>query len=157
VREKLLKIYLNDHLAAVTALAQAAGRSASSNRGTELESVLHRVANHLDDCKRDLESAIHAVGGKQDRLKLGAAWMAEKAGRLKLNGQLTGYSDLSRLIEIEWLSAGIHAQASMWRSLEEAGDERLASIDFADRIAASTEIASELERHRGDAARRALG
>ena len=43
------------------------------------------------------------LGFGADRAKNIAFWAAEKAGRLKLNGQLTGYSPLSRLIELEGL------------------------------------------------------
>ena len=39
--------------------------------------------------------------GVGSRAKDGAAWVAEKLGRLKTNGQLTGYSPLSRLVELE--------------------------------------------------------
>ena len=48
-------------------------------------------------------------------------------GRLKLNGQLTGSSPLSRLIEIEGLLAGINGKLSLWCALLEiaAGEPRL--------------------------------
>ena len=36
-----------------------------------------------------------------------AGWVAEKAGRLKLNGSLLTYSPLSRLVELEGLSLGV--------------------------------------------------
>jgi hypothetical protein len=42
-----------------------------------------------------------------DKVKNIAAWGIEKVGRLKLNGQLTGYSPLSRVVELEGLLAGI--------------------------------------------------
>ena len=43
----------------------------------------------------------------------------ELAGRLKLNGQLTGYSPLSRLVELEGLITGISGKISLWRALLE--------------------------------------
>ena len=59
------------------------------------------------------------LGFGADRAKNIAFWAAEKAGRLKLNGQLTGYSPLSRLTELEGLIAGINGKLSLWRSLLE--------------------------------------
>ncbi len=44
---------------------------------------------------------------KRDHLKVLAGWVAEKLGRLKPNGQLLGYSPLSRLVELEALALGI--------------------------------------------------
>ncbi len=58
-----------------------------------------------------------ALGIAKNRAKDAGAWVLEKLGRLKLNGQLTGYSDLSRLVELEGLSLGVEGKLSMWRSL----------------------------------------
>ena len=44
-------------------------------------------------------------------------WTGEKLGRLKLNGQLLGYSPLSRLIELEGLMLGIAGKLAMWIAL----------------------------------------
>ena len=43
------------------------------------------------------------LGFGADKLKNVAAWGLEKVGRLKLNGELTGYSPLSRMVELEGL------------------------------------------------------
>ena len=59
------------------------------------------------------------LGFGADRAKNLVLWAAEKAGRLKPNGQLTGYSPLSRLIELEGLVAGINGKLSLWRALLE--------------------------------------
>jgi hypothetical protein len=55
------------------------------------------------------------LGFKPDRVKILGAWTGEKVGRLKLNGQLKGYSPLSRVEELEALIAGINAKLSLWR------------------------------------------
>ena len=52
-----------------------------------------------------------ALGVGPDRFKVAGAWAGEKAGRLKLNGHLTGYSPQSRVIEFEGLVVGRHRQA----------------------------------------------
>src|SRR5215207_10817777 len=65
-------------------------------------------------------------------VKSGSAWGLEKAGRLKLNGQLRGYSPLSRLIELEALHAGVSAKRSLWQVLQAAfpEDPRLRGVDL---------------------------
>ena len=62
------------------------------------------------------------LGFGADRAKNLAFWAAEKAGRLKLNGQLTGYSPLSRHVELEGLLTGVNGKLSMWRTLREVVD-----------------------------------
>lgn len=59
----------------------------------------------------------------KNRVKDAGAWLVEKAGRLKLNGQLTGYSDLSRVLELEGLGLGVEGKLSMWRSLQLVKDK----------------------------------
>ena len=44
------------------------------------------------------------------RGSLRGAWTAEELERLKLNGQLAGYSPLSRLVELEGLAVGIEGK-----------------------------------------------
>jgi hypothetical protein len=44
-------------------------------------------------------------------------WALEKVGRLKLNGQLTGYSPLSRVVELEGLMTGITGKIGLWGAL----------------------------------------
>jgi hypothetical protein len=58
------------------------------------------------------------LGFGADRPKNLVFWVAEKAGRLKPNGQLTGYSPLSRMIEIEGLITGVNGKRSLWLTLE---------------------------------------
>jgi hypothetical protein len=57
------------------------------------------------------------LGVEPDRLKMTAAWVGEKAGRLKLNGHLTGYSPQSRVIELEGLVIGVTGKRCLWRAL----------------------------------------
>jgi hypothetical protein len=57
-------------------------------------------------------------------VKVASGWVGEKLGRLKLNGQLTGYSPLSRLVELDGLSLTIEARRLMWEALLEAQAER---------------------------------
>ncbi len=119
---KLLRIYLQDHLAAATGGAELARRVRGANEGTPYGEQLAKLADDLEADRRTLESIMDDLGFGADRAKNIGFWVAEKAGRLKLNGQLTGYSPLSRMIELEGLIAGVGGKLSLWRTLREIAD-----------------------------------
>lgn len=156
--DKLLGIYLNDHLAGSIAGFDLARRALNSNKGTPYESFLRDLVTAIDDDKRELEALMETLGIPQDRFKQVAAWAAEKAGRLKLNGQLTGYSPLSRLVELEGLFLGVTGKRSLWRTLKQVADHdsRLAVTDFDKLITRAEEQRSGIEEHRLRAATEAL-
>ena len=77
-------------------------------------------------------------------------------GRMKLNGRLIRYSDLSRVYEIESLISLIGLKKSLWRALHENYAEALRSADLEELIAKATRQLDELEPHRLAAARIAL-
>jgi hypothetical protein len=115
---KLLPIYLNDHLAGATAGAALARRAAGANRGdASYHLPLSQVADEIQDDRQALLSIMSRLGARTDRPKLFAAWAAEKAGRLKLNGHMLSYSPLSRLEELEMLALGITGKRALWRTL----------------------------------------
>jgi hypothetical protein len=156
--DKYLHIYLNDHLAGATAGVELARRAASNNEGTEFGGFLETIATEIDEDRVSLEEIMDAVGGTKDHIKQGAAWFAEKLGRLKLNGQLLGYSELSRLIEIEGLSAGVEAKLCLWNSLQQlaAEDDRLDGALLENLIRRGRSQRKRLEEKRLEAADIAL-
>lgn len=115
--ERLLKIYLNDHLAGSTGGLELARRCQSNNKGTELGDLLAGIITEIEDDRKTLEAIMDHLKVPKDPAKQAIVWAAEKVGRLKLNGQITGYSDLSRVLELEALSLGIAGKASLWRAL----------------------------------------
>jgi hypothetical protein len=119
MNEKNLRIYLQDHLAGSTAGLELARRTRGANEGTEYGPPLAKIADEIDADRRHLYGIIDDLGFGGDRLKIIAAWGLEKVGRLKLNGQLTGYSPLSRLVELEGLLTGITGKKGLWVALLE--------------------------------------
>lgn len=156
--DKLLSIYLNDHCAGSTAGLELARRCLKNNEGTAYEPFLRDLATSIEEDKRELEGLMETLGIAIDKMKQVAAWATERAGRLKLNGQITGYSPLSRLIELEGLLLGVTGKRSLWRSLREIADHdpRLAVTDFDKLIARADEQIDGLEEHRLRAATDAL-
>jgi hypothetical protein len=127
MNEKLLRVYLQDHLAGSTVGVELARRTRGANEGTEYGPPLAQVADEIEADRRQLQGIMEGLGFGGDRLKNIAAWGMEKAGRLKLNGQLTGYSPLSRVVELEGLLTGITGKRALWVALLEVapGEPRL--------------------------------
>lgn len=113
----LLAIYLNDHLAGATAGLELAQRAAASNRGSGYGRFLDELADEIRTDRESLLEVMRSLDIGVDRIKVSAAWAAEKLGRLKLNGRLLGYSPLSRLVELEALALGVTGKLAMWRAL----------------------------------------
>jgi hypothetical protein len=158
VDHKLLAIYLNDHLAGASGGRELAARAAGSNKGTEYEDFLQQLLEEIEDDRAELVEIMERLDIGEDRLKQVAAWAAEKAGRLKLNGSLTSYSPLSRLVELEGLALGVSGKQSMWKVLHEIadGEPALAETDLTRLIERAQHQLDGLEEHRIRAARAAL-
>lgn len=154
----LLAIYLRDHHAGATAAIEVARRSARSNRRTELGAFLERFVGELEEDRLSLERMMGELGVRPSRAKDAGAFVAAKAGRLKLNGRLREYSPLSRVLELEGLVIGVTGKLALWRTLAELGrlDETWTRVldDLHERGEAQR---AELERHRAAAARTAFG
>ncbi len=57
------------------------------------------------------------LGIHRSRAKNAAAWLAERASRLKPNGRLRGEPSMQRLHELETLSLGIAGKLALWQAL----------------------------------------
>lgn len=137
--ERRLAIYLNDHLAGATAGVEVARRVASSNRAEPaFGSVLAEVRDEIEADRATLENLMEELEVGRSRVKPAAAWVGEKLGRLKPNGQVTGYSPLSRLFELEILCIGITGKIRLWEALEETLGTTVQGFDFG-RLAARAE------------------
>jgi hypothetical protein len=153
-----LDIYLNDHLAGSMIGAELSRRALGENRGTSFGEFLSWLHGEIAADRRTLEAVMARLGVDRSDLKPAAAWVLEKVGRLKLNGQVRGYSPLSRLLELEALEAGVAGKRSLWEVLAVVfdDDERLKEFDFAALVARAERQLSEIAEHRRGAAREAL-
>jgi len=115
----LLAIYLQDHLAAATFGVELARRARAENAGTELGELLDRLAGEIERERDELAALMDRLDVKPDPLKSAAGWAAEKLGRLKRNGHLVSYSPLSRVLELEWLIAGVSGKLALWQALRD--------------------------------------
>jgi hypothetical protein len=157
--DKYLAIYLNDHLAGAVLGVQLARRLAGSNRGSAYGEVLERLSQEINEDRRALQDLMKRLGVRGDPVKIVGSLIAERLGRFKLNGQLRGYSPLSRLEELEFLALGVTGKLALWRSLRETrpDDPRLRGIDFDELVKRASSQRGRLERLRIKAAEEALG
>jgi hypothetical protein len=127
-----LATYLNDHLGGSATGRELGRRALKSNRGNEYGLVLEDVVRQIEEDVESLLELMRRLEVKPDRVKEALGWAGEKVGRLKLNGQLLGYSPLSRLIELEALMLGVSGKLALWQALRAvlADDPRIDGIDL---------------------------
>jgi hypothetical protein len=145
----LLAIYLQDHFAAATVGLELVKRAEGANRASDFGPPLAALRNEIAADREALADVMDRLDVGRDRLKDCVAWGAEKAGRLKLNGQLRGYSPLSRVVELEGLAMAIPGKRRLWDTLAQLPDDgRLAGVDLAElSMRADAQQARVLELH----------
>ena len=153
-----LDVYLNDHLAGAMVGAELSRRAAENNRGTSLGDFLEELHREIVEDRQTLQRVMTELGVEQSALKPAAGWVLEKAGRLKLNGQIRGYSPLSRLVELEGLETGVSGKRALWQALSSVfhGDPRLAQFNLVGLIARAEEQLQGIGEQRVAAAPDAL-
>jgi hypothetical protein len=146
--QDLLGVYLNDHLAGATVGLELVRRmAASAEPGSETATVVKRLVSEITADRSALITMMAAVGVKIRGYKVFAAWVGEKAGRLKLNGHLLSRSPLSDLEETEMLRLGVEGKAAGWRTLRVVAerDRRLDTGQLDELLARATRQSDALE------------
>jgi hypothetical protein len=154
---RFLDIYLVDHHAGSVAGFELAKRVARRNRGTPTGQALDRLLGEIEADRVTLENLLAAVGAQPSFVKDRLAWMLERVGRLKPNGQLRGYSPLGRLHELEALSLGVWGKRALWVTLGKLREPaRPPGFDFDALAERAAEQFRELEELRIAAAAQAF-
>lgn len=152
----LLRTYLQDHHAGATASLELARRAASSNEDHPSGAELAKIADDIEADRETLERVMEELQVGASSVKDGAAWTAEKLGRLKPNNRLFGYSPLSRVVELEGLVLGVTGNAALWEALKAAIETRIEGVDFDTLSVRAQDQRTRLERLRREAAAEAL-
>jgi hypothetical protein len=157
VSSRALSTYLNDHLAGSVAAIEMVERAVRENEGDPFALRLARVLADIREDQAVLRDLIERVGASQDPLKKAGAWLAEKAGRVKLGGT-DEPGELSRLEVLEALAMGIHGKRALWRALRAVAPrhEGLRGLDFARLEGRAHEQHDEVESLRLEAAKAVL-
>ncbi len=129
-RRKLLRTWVQDRIAASTFTFALLKRSIRNNKGTLFAPALKSILDELYEERDVLDQLAASCGAPRPVAKQAAGWLAEKVERLKLDGHLVGYSPLSRVLEIEMISAGTYSREMGWVCLAELADEDRPELDF---------------------------
>lgn len=126
-----LAIYLNDHLAGATVGVEVARRTKGSNEDDpDFGPPLTEICAEIEADRETLRAVMDQLDIGQSKVKPLGATLGERLGRLKLNGQLRGYSPLSRLDELELLQIGVSGKRRLWRALEHTHSKDLSDFDL---------------------------
>jgi hypothetical protein len=136
---------MNDQLAAGILWRDFARRAHRNNAGTELGEALARVAAITTEDVEMFVGLIQRLGLRRNPLKQRIAVMAERLGRLKLNGHLRSYSPLSRFAELDFLLMGVVGKKILWTNLADGAGlrARFEDVDF-DRLLARAQTQIDL-------------
>ncbi len=146
-----LETYLQDHRAGAEFGSDLARRLAGENPGTPHEDFLLGLAQEIEQDVGVLAEIMDRLGISKPILKTAGAEIGEKLSRLKPNDQLTGYSPLSRVLEIEGLRTGVQGKLSMWQALREVASdyEQLDESELDELVgSAETQLEGLREQHR---------
>jgi len=140
-------LYLSDHLTGATAglerLERMAGAMADEPFHAELTELVEQVR-----AERELYAdLLEMLQVPRRPYRQAAAWVAERAGRLKLNGRLFAESPMTPLLEAELMRAAVIAKMGGWSTLREhAPDLGLDPAQFDELIASAQGQLDVLDR-----------
>ncbi len=116
---KLLGLYMSDHLTGATAGLSRIERMAEAFADTPVSADIARVSAEIRQERDFLQGLMGDLGVRQRPHRQAAAWLAEHAGRLKLNGRIFQRSPMTMVLEAELMRAAILGKLGGWQSLEE--------------------------------------
>jgi hypothetical protein len=157
VADDYLHIYLNDHLAGSTGGLELAERIQKNNEDNPLGDFMAGIAKEIEEDRDELQRLMNELDVSRNPIKAAGAYLLERLSQMKANGQLTGYSPLSRVLELEMLHMGITGKLELWSALREIFGPRLAEFDFERLIERAERQRDGVEQKRLTAAREAFG
>jgi hypothetical protein len=125
-----LQTYLNDHLAGSVGALEMLDHHIASLESPEMRTFLARLREEIGEDQNELKELLHRVNGRESDLRKAGAWLVEKLGRSKLQGE---ENDLGFMQMLETLSLGILGKRAMWRTLAAAmrgGVAELRGVDY---------------------------
>jgi hypothetical protein len=122
-----LSTYLQDHLAGAEFAISLLEDMRDESGGEPLGDFAAELLREIEADRNVLQGLAERVGSGTTPLKDAAAWVAEKASRLKLS---RASGEAGSFLELETIALGILGKLKLWKALEAAADPRLAGTDF---------------------------
>jgi len=157
VDKKLFGLYLSDHLAGATAGQGRLERMARDFTDTPFHAELSALAAQLREEREYVRGLVGDFGLPRRTPRLAAAWVAERAGRLKLNGRLVKRSPMTLVLESELMRSAVMGKLGLWQTLRDlSGDLGLGDSRFDALAAKAREQIATLDRVHEYARRRSF-
>jgi hypothetical protein len=151
-----LATYLHDHLAGASAALDLIEALRDQHAGEPLGEFAAALHSEVSADRALVESLAERVGSSSSGLKEIAAWVTEKATRLKLSRKVAG--ELGTFEALEGLALGILGKRALWRALAVISplDPRLGDMDFDVLVERAEAQHAQVETRRLAVARAAL-
>ena len=156
--DRLLRIYMTDQLALGVLWREIARRAHKAAGASAEHEAIGNVAAAIAEDVVTFRQIMRRLGFGTRTPKNAMAVVAERVGRLKLNGHLLSRSPLSRFEELDFLVMGIDGKVVLWQNLRDGAGlgRRLPDVDFDGLIERARGQRAELEPFHAQAARDAL-
>ncbi len=128
--DEALGIYLQDHLAGAAGAVELLEALQKRHAGEPVSALAAEILAEVEEDRGALKDLAERVGGGSHPVKEGAAWLAEKATRVKVGRGTAG--ELGAFEALEALALGIWGKRALWRALAvlSASDSRLQGLDL---------------------------
>lgn len=146
---KLLGTFMQENLGVLIVNQRLAERCRGSNPSGPLGGFLAALGEELENERAALEATMRSKSVRPKRLKNAVLAAAERLARLKPNGTLLSYSDLSRVYELHGLCLLTEHRIFLWQTLAALSDTRVRA-ELMD--ARARQQLAALEQHRAAAA-----
>jgi hypothetical protein len=143
-----LVTYIEDHKAGAALAIDLLQAMKARHEDESLSQFAGSILVGVEEDEETLRSLAKEVGTGSNILKEAAAWVGEKASRVKLGAGLSG--DFGTFEALEFLTLGIQGKLSLWHALQVVArtDARLGGVDYDVLIARAEDQYKRVEERR---------
>jgi hypothetical protein len=106
--------YLRDHLAGAKSAVSLLNDLSQQEFNVEVSRLAGRLLPEIESDRAVLEAFVNKIGGDSSTLKEAAAWVAQKAGRMKLDLN----QPLGLFEAVEVLALGVLGKLALWNAID---------------------------------------
>jgi hypothetical protein len=152
-----ISTYLNDHLAGSIAAIELIDDLTNASEDRLLKEFLADLKRDIESDQKVLEQLIADAGESEGVVRKTAAWVSEKAARVKFKIAGEDFGGLGLVQALEMLALGIRGKELLWRSLATSNWPPLRDVDLAKLEQCAVEQQKRVEEKRIEAAKAAFG
>lgn len=120
---ELLNLYLTDHLTGAAGGVDRIERMARVYVDTDKFADIERLAREIRADQQYLSAIVDKLGFAQKPHRQAAAWLGEKAARLKSNGRFTERSPMKMVLHTELMRSAVAGKLGGWETLREYAED----------------------------------